>query len=68
MHHPLGEDGAAEAANSGKGIDWEGGGVTPAVKYHTAGAKVRVGSIEAIEAIGNAVATLIAFCNKSTPE
>jgi hypothetical protein len=38
----------------------------PAVKHHTSWAQIRVSGIEAIKAVGNAIAALIALSNKRT--
>lgn len=57
---------AAEATDGGKGPYREGGGMLPAMEHHTAATEVRVCSIEAIESIGNTIATLIPLGNKGT--
>ena len=56
----------AEATDGSKGPYREGGGMLPAMEHHTATAEVRVGCIEAIESIGNTIATLIPLGNKDT--
>lgn len=65
-HHGAREYGAAEASYGGKGPDRVGGGVLPAVQHYATWAQVGVTLVEAVEAIGYAITSLVALSNEGS--